>query len=861
MRNQILAAGISSVLSISSVLFAQEEMVPPPVEPSQTEAEILAREHIVRLEAARAEGVSLIQEGINRLKEGRPEEAITMIKEGRAKLPNIPKASDDFKRASKALSDAHIAVAEVALKEREFDKATLAAKAAAEEDPTSKIPTRLISQIESEKSKPPPEPPVAALDKTTEFLERKAQIRRLFREGKILLNSQQFQEAEKRFQQVLLLDRDNEHAHIMINEVYKQRRKVADTMADMRRNERLWQVTDGWYPIIPGSVKPPEPATDIVISQEAEKTAVIRRKLNEIIIPEISIINGVIQDVVLFLRQQSKAHDPEKIGINIVMGGGLPAMAPTVPETPVDVPVGGEEKPADAPAPVTDSGRRITVQLNNVPLGDALRFITNLAGLKYVIESSAVLVVPIDYVQPMEMVTRVYLVSGTAFRERVQIAPAGGAGGAGGGGGEFSGMGMGGPVAAPATIDVKAFFESSGVPFPAGATLTFNEQTSRIIVKNTPENLEIFEQVLKIINIIPSQVEIETKFIEISQADLDELGFDWKVGHKILGSFDAEGGSPANLFPPGTGVNDANSDSITGGLRDSTIIQANAIEALLAGAGFGSIGDVRNNLATFRGVLTNPQFEVIVKALSQKRSTDLLSAPRITTISGAQAQIRIVQEFIYPTEFDPPEVVAAGGGTFGGGAVGITPSNPSGFRTREIGVLLNVTPQVGADGYTINLTVIPEVSEFLGFINYGGPIALAAGGNVVTAQNDIRQPLFASRNLTTTVVIWDGQTVVLGGLIREDISKIHDKVPFLGDIPIIGRLFQSKVTQRSKRNLLIFVTARLIKPDGQLLNPPETGGIFGPVPLPAEAPSTKPGNGSGQPPTEAPTTPLSPFAF
>jgi len=125
-----------------------------------------------------------------------------------------------------------------------------------------------------------------------------------------------------------------------------------------------------------------------------------------------------------------------------------------------------------------------------------------------------------------------------------------------------------------------------------------------------------------------------------------------------------------------------------------------------------------------------------------------------------------------------------------------------------------VTPFVGADGYTISLTLIPQVTDFLGFINYGNSINL---GSVTTA-NDIKQPLFSTRDLITSVVIWDGQTVVLGGLITEQLQKIDDKVPFLGDIPMVGRLFRTKTTVRNKRNLLVFVTARLIDPAGNLIH-------------------------------------------
>ena len=293
---------------------------------------------------------------------------------------------------------------------------------------------------------------------------------------------------------------------------------------------------------------------------------------------------------------------------------------------------------------------------------------------------------------------------------------------------------------------------------------------------------------------------------------MDELGFNWKVGNKSSGSFAVEGGSPSTVFETG-GANPQQSDAITAGVRDSTIIQANAIETLLAAQGFGTIASANNNVATIKGILTKPQFELVIKALSQKKSADLLSAPKVTTISGAQAQIRVAQEFIYPTTFTAPTAVSSAGNV-GASSVAATPSIPSAFASRAVGVVLNVTPTVGADGYTVSLTLIPQVTDFLGFINYGSSIALSAGNNVITVPNDIKQPLFSTRDVITSVVVWDGQTVVLGGLIREDVQKIDDKIPFLGDIPIAGRLFRSKTTVRSKRNLLIFVTARLIDPAG-----------------------------------------------
>jgi general secretion pathway protein D len=89
---------------------------------------------------------------------------------------------------------------------------------------------------------------------------------------------------------------------------------------------------------------------------------------------------------------------------------------------------------------------------------------------------------------------------------------------------------------------------------------------------------------------------------------------------------------------------------------------------------------------------------------------------------------------------------------------------------------------------------------------------------VVLTDNVINQPIFSTRKVKTSVSIWDGSTVVLGGMMREDVQKVEDKVPLLGDIPLVGRLFRSDVDQHLKRNLVIFVTARLINPAGDPVN-------------------------------------------
>jgi general secretion pathway protein D len=794
---------------------------------SSSSPEQAAREEIVRRQEAQITARKLIDEGEKLYYSGKYQEAIAKLEEAVKILPRAQATEIDYSRAVQSLTTAYSRLADASFQSGDYAKARDLAQKALFYDPKNRAAENVIVKTKKFGSTPTATapgqspsaltsyPPGTDPDKTPEFLARKDQIKKLFREGKILMNSGQYDEAERRFQQVLLLDPYNADASTLLRSVDKARNDVAMGAADQSRSHMLWQVEDAWVPPLSHELQTPTPDKDNgVIGREAVRQQGIMRKLNEIIVPEINYREAVVSDVITFLSDESRRLDPEKVGVNIVLGGGIAtATAPTAaPAAPAAAPGAPPEAGQPAGGGSDLEGRKITLSLRNVPLIDALKYVTTLANLKYRVEPSAVIVLPLDAAQG-DLVTRSYSVEPGAFKTVLSGPPAA----VQAGGQEYRALGNGAGVSV-SVGDIKTVFTEAGVPFPPGSSLVYNDRTSTIIIRNTPENLENFERVLNAYSIAPKQVEIDAKFVEISQTDLDELGFDWQLGTKSLGSFDATGGTGAEAFPPGSGALATPNYDLTSGLRGPDTIQANAIDSLLAGAGFGTVTQPQSTVATIRGILTNPQFQVMINALAQKQSADTLSSPKVTTISGAQAQIRVVQEFIYPTEFQPPTATAAGGGVNGGGAAAVTPSTPGSFKTREVGVLLNVTPTVGADGRTINLTLVPEVSQFLGFINYGGPISIAAGNDVVTTFNDIKQPLFSTENLTTSILIYDGQTVVLGGLITEDLQKIDDKVPFLGDLPLVGRLFQSKTTSRSKRNLLIFVTARLIDPAGNPIN-------------------------------------------
>src|SRR5205809_6640205 len=395
---------------------------------------------------------------------------------------------------------------------------------------------------------------------------------------------------------------------------------------------------------------------------------------------------------------------------------------------------------------------------------------------------------------------------------------------------------------------------SMGVAFPPGASATFWPHSGTLIVRNTQDNLDMVDALVDQANASqPKQVSIESKFVEINQNNLKELGFDWLLGPfslngKVFGSGGTAGnGVPVNSanFPfvdPVTGQPIGQNPVTSGNQSGNFAISANALDALLM-PGLGQAAGVAPGIFGLAGVFTNPQFQVVIRALNQKKRIDLLSAPSVTTKSGQRAIVEVIRELRYPRTYTQPQVpsISSQSTTLVAGPVPVevTPTTPQDWETRNTAVTLEVEPIVGGDATTIDLNLIPQVVEFEGSINYGSPInaigvntvggVLSTSVPVLLTPNVINQPVFSTRKVTTSVSVYDGQTVVLGGLMREDVQKTEDKVPILGDIPLVGRAFRTNVDQHVKKNLVIFVTARLVTPAGLPLNEEEEEGLLPPA--------------------------------
>lgn len=537
-------------------------------------------------------------------------------------------------------------------------------------------------------------------------------------------------------------------------------------------------------------------------------------KIRSIKIPRVNFSNLELTTVIETLSELSvefdtQESDPLKKGVNIV-----PLFDPN-----------------------TRSNPRVSISLRNLSLEKILQFVTQQVNFQFDIVDEAVVVQPTDGPDgaanllteffPISRATAIRLTGGASSRvsqvfsdNPFEVTEQ-----------EEAGSSIGNDESA-----IRGFFQRAGVEFEGirGASLAFDG--TQLIVTQTSRNLERMRNILRRYE-KTRQVEIEAKFLEVQQEDLDELGFDWTVATDGKQMFDPSGnpligetGDPVLSYDTvGSTVNRSMADTFA--LNQSSkgirITSPNFVGGQIA-ADFNAPSmpqsldfaqSLPGGILSTVSILGDTELGVVIRALSRKEGSDLLSAPRLTVLSGKTANITVAQELRYPESYSDIQAevsrgVSSAASTNGsGGAVAITAGTPQDFVVRNVGVEMEVTPTV-EDNDNISLLLQPQVTEFEGFVEYGGPSVAISGDLTATVPSGFYQPIFSTRSVKTEVTIYDGATVVIGGLTREEVKTVDDKVPLLGDIPYLGRLFRSEGETSRKRNLLIFVTANLIGPGG-----------------------------------------------
>lgn len=336
-----------------------------------------------------------------------------------------------------------------------------------------------------------------------------------------------------------------------------------------------------------------------------------------------------------------------------------------------------------------------------------------------------------------------------------------------------------------------------------GGAVQVDKRSNALIVSERASKMDSIRQVVERLDKPTQQVFIETRFIEVTDTDVKNIGVNWST----LRNYGIQAGNIQTDY-----------ERVSGGLRDKASADEYNLGDVTVTNGAASVSGVGNSRGTYRDNLTGTtlldasttgrtsvftdafnslrsiannkntsaifsadQFGVVLSALKEQGGSRLVSNPTVVTLNNQEAMISVGEQFPIPSYQYNEET--------GGFEV-------SGFEFKDIGIILKVTPSVNHNGL-ISLKVVPEVSSRTGEVNFGG-----AGSASI--------PVISTRRTETQIALKDGFTMGIGGLMESSGTENNNHVPMLGKVPGLGRLFKHESKTETTRNLLIFITARIL---------------------------------------------------
>jgi type IV pilus assembly protein PilQ len=307
--------------------------------------------------------------------------------------------------------------------------------------------------------------------------------------------------------------------------------------------------------------------------------------------------------------------------------------------------------------------------------------------------------------------------------------------------------------------DVDAVEKALGKFISKRGSISANAGTSNIIVTDTESKIKAIDTFITEIDRITPQVLVEARIYDVTCKDRLDLGVEWHAGRNT--TYGGDG-----IIDGGTNPTGGRTDPFMGGLFDGTVNKTDSTTGLIRFGWLNSSIDI----------------DVLVQAQKEIVNAKLLANPRVLVLDNEKAMIKIVTEIPYQELTE----------TSGGGSIGTT-------NFREVGVQLDVTPHVTRDGM-VRLHVLPEFSLEVDTVN------VTAGG--------LNQPVVDKRSAESTLLLKNGQTMVLGGLRKEEVNEQRNKVPLLGDIPIIENIFKFQAEETVFSELIVFVTPWIVEQPG-----------------------------------------------
>ncbi|MCI5778489.1 MAG: hypothetical protein MR051_01495 [Lentisphaeria bacterium] len=663
-----------------------------------------------------------------------------------------------------------------------------------------------------------------------QLAKREQDIKVLLASVRTLLQNKKFEEAGAKVEEIFVLNPYNAEAAQLANEIYKNyyiygyRRRQADNAGILAKE--AWQWVE---PVFPREVQTSTKVDSIVKSADDHG---IQSKLDRIIFPMVRFDQTEITAVIQFLRRNANYDTVDKKGVVIdfdsARKGETEAEKKAAAEMPAEEPAAGPDAtPAGGTARAAASAGQqgtaaqqqgndilVTLSVDNVSLRELLNYICYLTGLTYTVQDDRV---KLGFVSGME-VARYDISPGVTrlvdnYEKGVDEAPAatpassddeGGAAPSGGGDAQVDSL-------SPDAL--KKFFGLYGVKFPEGSSISFFG--GKVLMTNTLDNQRRLAEILQELNEDKPMVQVEVKSIELQESDMEELGFNWSLNTIHDFGYDSKGNRTGWLAGPGSNTNYSESAGQAAMLSmlgnalsgvDSRLIQNLNIFPDIIGSmkPFGS--EVRLNLS------------LTINALDRSDRTEMISAPKVLVNSGQTATVTMGKRYYFPESWDDLEIEIEDSDGDNGYAYTLTLPTPTFGESQTMGTVFTVTPTVLEDNRTIRLNISPKITSYIGKDEYTMNVLVYRQGRISPDESyyglKIWRPVIATRSLDVQVDVYHGETLVLGGLSDSLAESRLDKIPILADIPFIGRLFQSHSETSNRRNMLVFVTAKLMDSSG-----------------------------------------------
>lgn len=787
-----------------------------------------------RRQMALRDAMQQVQEARSAYTEKKYSQSVEHYRNALAVIPKAPATEKQQTFIKDSLSDALIATAMDYRSVGRTEEALSFLKEAIELSPSNKRARMELLRTED------PERTNPAL--TPQHIGNVEEVTRLLELGHGYLDLGAYDKAIATFESVLRIDRYNTAAQRGMESARKRQQRYYAAAHDSFRSKALTEVDRLWEEELPQDAELSMPAEGQgAVMDDTEAETRIGAAIDAMVMPQVVFDDAPVTDVVDALQAQIRRFEASGAftagrAVNLTANFGT----------------------ADSQGYKDIMSRRVNLNLSDVSLRQVLDALSRQLGVTY-------------YVTPLgvelaysgrdfgPMVERIYNVSPHFFDAEV--------GGDEGDDDDDDFTSSSSRIVVKRVNPVQAL-KGMGISFPEGSNARYDASTRQLTVRNTPFNQEEIAGLLSVPLDAPSRsVVLNIMAVEVNENDLKELGFEWMVNMNLGSEFLYAAGGPLTTaalagFPIGgnaaaqEGVNRP-LGSLTEGLRSGAqAASADNVERLITTGGVRAFNAANASntkapgILSLRGIWREGDVAMIMRGLNQKKGADILYNPRLVLTPGAEQQATFtnVREMFYPETYSEPQIATMninlgqrkdGQGqnrNRNGRSTVATAAHPEEFTrfgmsedsVGGIGAVVQVhDAEVAQDGQLVTLALTVTLNDFEGFINWGSPIksvmmtdgdGLGTEGQmayVTLTENHILKPVFKRHMENTKISVAPGSVIVMGGLQESRSVKFEDKLPVLGDLPLVGRLFRSEGSQKVRKAFLFFVKVDLVDPTGR----------------------------------------------